>query len=67
MKTTRDIPEDLLAEAMRTSGARTKREAVLCALREMNRLARLAARLGDSETFMDVEELQQLRNREMSK
>jgi len=70
MKTTLDIPEEIMAEALRTSGARTKREAVVRALEEMNRrtrLARLAARLGNSETFMDLQELKKLRSREMPK
>lgn len=70
MKTTLDIPEDILNEAVRVSGARTKREAVLRALEEMNRrarLARLVARLGNSETFMDFDELMKLRELEMPK
>jgi Arc/MetJ family transcription regulator len=64
MKTTLDIPEKLLAEAMRVGGARTKREAVLRALEDFNRRARLrklADRLGNSETFMDFDELMKLR------
>ncbi len=68
MKTTLDIPEDLLAEAMRSSGARTKREAVPRALEEMNRrarLTRLASRPGNSDTFMSPEELAELRNGEL--
>ncbi|MGH8048422.1 MAG: type II toxin-antitoxin system VapB family antitoxin [Chthoniobacterales bacterium] len=70
MKTTLDIPEDVLDEAMRVSGARTKREAVLRALEEMNRRARLSslvARLGNSETFMDFDELMRLRSLELPK
>lgn len=42
MKTTIDIPEDELREAMQTLGVRTKREAVLIALRELNRRRRMA-------------------------
>lgn len=64
MKTTLDIPEELLAEAMRAGGARTKREAVLRALEDFNRRARLrklADRLGKSETFMDFDQLMNLR------
>jgi Arc/MetJ family transcription regulator len=70
MKTTLDIPSDLLNEAVRVSGARTKREAVLRALEEMNRrarMARLMARLGNSETFMDAGELARLRSLEVAK
>jgi hypothetical protein len=66
MKTTLDIPEGMLKDAMRASGARTKREAVLRALEEFNRRAKLRTlteRLGTSETFMDFDELMQLRER----
>ena len=68
MKTTLDLPEDLLAETIRRSGARTKREAVMRAMEEFNRrakLAELADRLGDSDTFMSFEELVDLRGREL--
>jgi Arc/MetJ family transcription regulator len=37
MKTTIDIPEKILADAMRFTGAKTKREAVVKALEEYNR------------------------------
>ncbi len=37
MKTTIDIPEKALADAMRFTGAKTKREAVVTALEEYNR------------------------------
>lgn len=37
MKTTIDIPENALADAMRYTGAKTKREAVVKALEEFNR------------------------------
>ncbi len=37
MKTTIDIPEKALADAMRYTGAKTKREAVVKALEEYNR------------------------------
>ena len=46
MITNIDIDEDLIAEAMKVSGARTKREAVDRALREMVARAR-RPRLGD--------------------
>lgn len=64
MKTTLDIPEKLLAEAMKAAGAATKREAVLRALEDFSRRARLrklTERLGRSETFMSPEELRGLR------
>jgi Arc/MetJ family transcription regulator len=41
MKTTIDIPEGVLADAMRFTGAKTKREAVVKALEEFNRLRRV--------------------------
>jgi len=64
MKTTLDLPRELLDEAVCCSGGRTKREAVIRALEEFTRrakLARLAERLGDSETFMSCEELMKRR------
>ncbi|CAN5701538.1 hypothetical protein BH20VER1_BH20VER1_25160 [soil metagenome] len=68
MKTTLDIPEKLLAEAMKAAGATTKRDAVLRALEEFNRrnrLRKLANRLGSSDTFISPEELSELRGREL--
>ena len=41
MKTTIDIPESALADAMRFTGAKTKREAVVRALEEFNRQQRV--------------------------
>ena len=70
MKTTFDIPERLLAEAMKAAGATTKRDAVLRALEDFNRRARLrklTERLGRSETFMSPEELQTLRSLDFQK
>jgi Arc/MetJ family transcription regulator len=48
MKTTIDLPEEALAEAIRHTGAKTKTEAVSVAVADYNRrqrLARLAARM----------------------
>lgn len=70
MKTTLDIPEKLLADAMKAAGVATKRDAVLRALEEFNRrdrLRKLAGRLGSSDTFMSPEELSELRERELRK
>jgi Arc/MetJ family transcription regulator len=67
MRTTIDLPRELLVEAMAATGAKTKREAVMLALEELNRrarLARLADELGDSETFMSYEELMERRTAE---
>jgi Arc/MetJ family transcription regulator len=43
MKTTIDIPDEALQEAMEYLGTTTKREAVLAALEEFNRRHRMAA------------------------
>lgn len=64
MKTTIDIPDALLKEAMRLSGAKTKREAVLRALEEFNRrkrMARLAGKLGTFEEFITRKDLDRMR------
>jgi Arc/MetJ family transcription regulator len=64
MKTTLDIPVLLLDEAMRLTGAKTKRKAVLTALDDFTRRAKmkiLAQKLGDSNTFMTSDKLMALR------
>ena len=64
IKTTIDIPEDELREALRHTGAETKREAVVTALIDFNRRQRLAAlveQFGTFEEFLTHEELDQLR------
>lgn len=64
MKTTVDIPDDQLEEAIRHTGAKTKREAVVIALAEFNRrrrLQRLAERFGTLEDFMSQEDLRKMR------
>ena len=64
MKTTVDIPKDVLQEAMRHAGAKTKKEAVVIAIEEYNRrrrLARLAGELGTFDGFLSREELLALR------
>ncbi len=50
MKTTIDIPEAELEDAMRFLGAKTKREAVVAALREFNRKRRMAGLVKHSGT-----------------
>ena len=65
MKTTVDIPEKVLEEAMRFSKAGTKREAVITALEEYNRrhrMAKLVNMLGKSDGFYSDDELQKVRN-----
>ena len=53
MKTTVDIPEKELRDAMRFARARTKREAVVAALEEFNRRHRMAELVKYSGTFSD--------------
>ena len=45
MKTTIDIPDDVLADAMRFTGAKTKREAVVKAMEDFNRARKVEALL----------------------
>jgi len=64
MKTTVDIPEDELQEAIRHTGARTKREAVVIALVELNRrrrLQKLTERFGSLPDFLTQAELRRMR------
>lgn len=60
MKTTIDIPEDELADAMGFLNAKSKREAVVTALREFNRRRRMARLVRFSGTcdFVDNETLE---------
>lgn len=60
MKTTIDIPEDELADALRFTRAKTKREAVVTALADFNRRRRMAELIqyaGTCPDMMTVEEL----------
>ena len=64
MKTTIDIPEKELADAIRFTRARTKREAVVVALQDFNRrkrMAELVKHAGTCEQLIDTSELQRLR------
>ena len=54
MKTTVDIPENELTDAMRFTKARTKREAVVTILEEFNRRRRMAELVEYSGTFTDT-------------
>jgi hypothetical protein len=54
MKTTIDIPEKTLREAMRFTKAKTKREAVLKALDEFNRRQRMAELVKYSGSCKDM-------------
>ena len=64
MKTTVDIPEKELRDAVRFTRAKTKREAIVTALRNFNRRKRIDAltkHFGASDTFMTHDELTKLR------
>jgi Arc/MetJ family transcription regulator len=64
MKTTIDLPESEMAEALRHTGAKTKTEAVSVAVADYNRrqrLARLAARMGTFKDMLTRKELSQMR------
>jgi Arc/MetJ family transcription regulator len=54
MKTTIDLPEDVLAEAIRHTGAKTKTEAVSVAVADYNRRQRLARLADQMGTFKDM-------------
>lgn len=68
MKTTVDIPEDELEEAMRFLGAKSKREAVVAALREFNRRHRMAKliRFSGSCDFDTNDEIEEADRKEES-
>ena len=63
MKITVDLPEDELQEAMRHTGAKTKREALVIALSELNRRRRLKKLIESFGTldFMSQEDLRRMR------
>lgn len=64
MKTTIDIPENELAEALRHTKAKTKTEAVTMAVADYNRrqrLARLAGRMGTFTDMMTKAEFKKMR------
>lgn len=67
MKTTIDIPEQALADAIRFTGARTKCEAVVIALEDFNhrqRMAGLTKLRGSAPGMITIEELRKLRRRD---
>jgi len=71
MKTTIDIPDGAMDEAMKFTGAKTKREAVVTAVERfnrLNRLERLNARVrGRFRDFMTQAELKALRASDVPK
>jgi Arc/MetJ family transcription regulator len=66
MKTTVNIPDDDLADAIRFTRAKTKREAIVTAIQEFNRrkrMAELTRYAGTCKDLMSVEELMQQRRK----
>ncbi|MEW6584383.1 MAG: type II toxin-antitoxin system VapB family antitoxin [Nitrospirota bacterium] len=64
MKTTIDIPENDLQEAIKHTRAKSKRDAVVFAIKDFNRrrrLAELAKLLGTFEDFMTQDDLKTMR------
>ena len=64
MKTTIDIPQDELKDAISFTHAKTKRQAVVTALVEFNRRHRMAAlrrHLGSCKNLITAEELDHMR------
>ena len=67
MKTTIDIPDEMLREAMKNAHSQTKRDAVLSALDEFNRKHRqrkLLKYMGSGKKFMTHNQLMKLRSME---
>ena len=66
MKTTIDIPERELSDAIRFTRAKTKREAVVTAIADFNRrrrIAELADYAGTCPDLMTMDELREQRRR----
>jgi hypothetical protein len=67
MKTTVDIPEKELKDAMRYTRAKTKREAIVTAIVDFNRrqrMAELVKHAGTCDDLITVAELQRQRRKE---
>lgn len=70
MKTTLDIPDKVLEDALKYTGAKTKRDAIVTAVTDFNRrrkLATLADHLGTFDNFISPRELEVLRTHETRK
>lgn len=64
MKTTIDIPEEELKEAIKHTGAKSKKDAVVYAVKDFNRrrrLAELSRVLGTFNEFMTQDDLKVMR------
>ena len=67
MKTTVDIPVQELADALRFTRAKTKREAIVTAIIEFNRrrrMAELVKHSARSDSFLTIDELKKLRRQD---
>lgn len=67
MKTTIEIPDEELRQVIKYTKAKTKREAVVYAIKDFNRrqrLAQLAKVLGTFEDFMTQDDLKEMREDE---
>lgn len=61
-----DIPEDELSDAMRFTGAKTKRDAVVAAIQDFNRrrrMAELVRHAGSCDALLTVAHLQSQRRK----
>ena len=66
MKTTVDIPENELVDAIRFAHAKTKRQAIVAAIVEFNRrrrVAELVRHAGTCDALMTVREMQSQRRK----
>ncbi len=64
MKTSLDIPERELKDVLRFTKAKTKKDAIITAVREYNqrqRIIALSKHAGKSKTFMTLDELMKMR------
>jgi Arc/MetJ family transcription regulator len=67
MKTTIDIPDEVLQDAMKYTGASTKREAIVTAVKDFNQRRKMAAlvrHFGTCKELMTPSELEHLRGSE---
>ena len=68
MKTTVDIPEQTLAEALRFTRATTKREAIITAMEDYirrRRMAELIKHSGTSDTLLSNDAIESLERKRM--
>ena len=67
MKTTIDIPDQELKEVLKHTGAKTKKDAIVFAVKNFNkkqRLAKIAQILGTFNDFMTQDDLKMMREDE---